>query len=126
AGASDDDAAIVSVPPYHIAGVSAVLSSTYAGRRVVELEAFEPKTWVETARRESVTHAMVVPTMLNRILDVIDTDGRGLPSLRSLAYGGAPMPVSVIERAMAPLPDVGFGNAYGLAATSRTIAVPGP
>ena len=125
-GAGEDEAAIVSVPPYHIAGVSAVLSSTYSGRRVVELEAFDPKTWVDTVRRESVTHAMVVPTMLNRILDVIDADGQGLPSLRALSYGGGPMPVSVIERAMALLPEVGFVNAYGLTETSSTIAVLGP
>ena len=126
AGAGDDEAAIVSVPPYHIAGVSAVLSSTYSGRRVVELEAFEPRVWVDTVRREAVTHAMVVPTMLNRILDVIDEDGQGLPSLRALSYGGGPMPISVIERAMALLPDVGFVNAYGLTETSSTIAVLGP
>jgi fatty-acyl-CoA synthase len=125
-GAGADEAAIVSVPPYHIAGVSAVLSSTYAGRRVVELEAFEPTIWVETVRRESVTHAMVVPTMLNRILDAVDADGLGLPSLRALSYGGGPMPTSVIERAMALLPDVGFVNAYGLTETSSTIAVLGP
>ena len=125
-GADESEAAIVSVPPYHIAGVSAVLSSTYSGRRVVELEAFEPKLWVDTVRRESVTHAMVVPTMLNRILDVIDADGMGLPSLRALSYGGGPMPVPVIERAMSLLPDVGFVNAYGLTETSSTIAVLGP
>ena len=125
-GADESQAAIVSVPPYHIAGVSAVLSSTYSGRRVVELEAFEPKTWVDTVRRESITHAMVVPTMLNRILDVIDDDGQGLPSLRALSYGGGPMPVAVIERAMQLLPDVGFVNAYGLTETSSTIAVLGP
>ena len=126
AGAGDDEAAIVSVPPYHIAGVSAVLSSTYSGRRVVELEAFDPTTWVETVRRESVTHAMVVPTMLNRILDVIDADGKGLPSLRALSYGGGPMPITVIERAISLLPNVGFVNAYGLTETSSTIAVLGP
>ena len=100
AGADEDEAAIVSVPPYHIAGISSVLSSTYAGRRVVYVEAFDPRTWVELVRSESVTHAMVVPTMLNRILDVLETDGKGLPSLRSLSYGGGPMPVPVIERAM--------------------------
>src|SRR5437868_3737038 len=70
AGAEEDEAALVSVPPYHIAGVSSVLSSTFSGRRVVHLEAFEPRQWVELARAERVTHAMVVPTMLNRILDV--------------------------------------------------------
>src|SRR3546814_40248 len=41
AGAGEDEAAITSVPPYHIAGISSVLSSTYAGRRVVHLEAFD-------------------------------------------------------------------------------------
>ena len=34
-GADDDDAALVCVPPYHIAGVADVLSNVYAGRRIV-------------------------------------------------------------------------------------------
>ena len=123
--AADDEASIVSVPPYHIAAVSSVLTSTYAGRRVVQLERFEPGEWVRAARAEQVTHAMVVPTMLNRILDAID-DGTGLPSLRSLAYGGGPMPRPVIERALRLLDDVAFVNAYGLTETSSTIAVLGP
>ena len=126
AGADEDEATIVSVPPYHIAGVSSVLSTMYSGRRVVHMEAFDPRRWVELVRAESVTHAMVVPTMLNRILDVLEADGEGLPSLRSLSYGGGPMPVPVIERAMRLLPDVGFVNAYGLTETSSTIALLGP
>ena len=69
---------------------------------------------------------MVVPTMLNRILDVIDADGAGLPSLRALSYGGGPMPAAVIERALGLLPEVGFVNAYGLTETSSTIALLGP
>jgi acyl-CoA synthetase (AMP-forming)/AMP-acid ligase II len=126
AGAGDDEAALVSVPPYHVAGVSAVLSSTYAGRRLVYMESFEPESWVAEVRREGVTHAMVVPTMLNRILEVVEADGEGLPSLRSLSYGGGPMPVAVIERALQVLPGVSFVNAYGLTETSSTIALLGP
>lgn len=125
-GAGDDEAAIVSVPPYHIAGISSVLSSTYAGRRVVHVEAFEPRVWVDLVRAEAVTHAMVVPTMLNRILDVIDEDDGSLPSLRALSYGGGPMPAVVIERALRLLPEVSFVNAYGLTETSSTIALLGP
>jgi len=126
AGADEDEAAIVSVPPYHIAGISSVLSSTYCGRRLVYVETFEPPTWVDEVRSERVTHAMVVPTMLNRILDVVEGDGGGLPSLRALSYGGGPMPLAVIERAMTLLPGVGFVNAYGLTETSSTIALLGP
>jgi acyl-CoA synthetase (AMP-forming)/AMP-acid ligase II len=126
AGAGEDEATVVSVPPYHIAGISSVLSSTYSGRRVVHLESFEPRLWVDVVRAEAVTHAMVVPTMLNRILDVVAEDGRGIPSLRSLSYGGGPMPLAVIERAMALLPGVGFVNAYGLTETASTVALLGP
>jgi acyl-CoA synthetase (AMP-forming)/AMP-acid ligase II len=125
-GAGEEEAAIVSVPPYHIAGLSAVLSSTFAGRRIVYMESFDPAAWVETVRTEQITQAMVVPTMLNRILDVLEHDGQGLPALRSLSYGGGPMPLAVIERALKLLPDVDFVNAYGLTETSSTIALLGP
>ena len=124
--ADEDQATIVSVPPYHIAAVSSVLSTTYTGRRVVQLESFDAKEWVRLVRDESVTHAMVVPTMLNRILDVVDADGGGLPSMRSLAYGGGPMPRPVVERAMELLDGLDLVNAYGLTETSSTVAVLGP
>ncbi|GAA0617727.1 hypothetical protein GCM10009547_20020 [Sporichthya brevicatena] len=124
AGADEDEATLMSVPPYHIAGVSNVLSNLYAGRRVVTLPAFDPGEWLATVRAERITHAMVVPTMLARIM--AGSDDRSVPSLRSLAYGGAAMPPQVIEAALRAWPDVDFVNAYGLTETSSTVAVLGP
>ncbi len=121
--AGDDEAQLVSVPPYHVAGVSAVLSSLYSGRRIVYLPAFEPEAWVRTVGDESVTQAMVVPTMLGRVLDVAEAAGVDLGSLRHLSYGGGRMPVELIERAIAALPGVSFVNAYGLTETSSTVSV---
>lgn len=126
AGAAETEAALVSVPPYHIAGVSAVLSSVYSGRRIVYVESFDPAGWVEQVLAERITHAMVVPTMLNRILDVVEAGGHTLDTLRSISYGGGPMPVPVIERALRLLPQAAFVNAYGLTETSSTIALLGP
>jgi acyl-CoA synthetase (AMP-forming)/AMP-acid ligase II len=121
--AGEDEAQLISVPPYHIAGISSILSSLYGGRRMVYLPGFDPDGWVATVVEEGVTQAMVVPTMLGRILDRIDESGHDLSSLRHLSYGGGRMPVETIERAMKVLPDVNFVNAYGLTETSSTISV---
>jgi acyl-CoA synthetase (AMP-forming)/AMP-acid ligase II len=125
-GAEEGAAALVSVPPYHIAGISAVLSNIYSGRRLVYLPAFSPDDWIDLVAREGVTHAMVVPTMLDRILARLDERGETLPSLRALSYGGGRMPMPTIERALERLPHVDYVNAYGLTETSSTIAILGP
>ncbi|OBF67207.1 AMP-dependent synthetase [Mycobacterium sp. 852002-51971_SCH5477799-a] len=124
--ASDTDAALICVPPYHIAGVSAALSNLYAGRKMVYLPNFDAQEWVRLINAENVTTATVVPTMLDRIITVLENgDGAAieLPSLRNLAYGGSKVGLPLVRRALELLPDVGFVNAYGLTETSSTIAV---
>jgi acyl-CoA synthetase (AMP-forming)/AMP-acid ligase II len=122
-GADESEAQLVSVPSYHVAGIAAVLSSIYGGRRIVYLPAFDAESWLATVDEERITQAMVVPTMLDRILQLIE-DGHGAgKSLRHVSYGGGRMPPELIERAMKLLPDVNFVNAYGLTETSSTISV---
>ncbi|MFQ5417266.1 MAG: class I adenylate-forming enzyme family protein [Myxococcota bacterium] len=125
--AAESDAALVSVPPYHIAGMAAILSSVYAGRRIVQLPDFSARRWLELVRTQAVTHAFVVPTMLARIVDAMEGGGEAAcPGLRALSYGGGKMPQAVIERAMKLFPDAEFANAYGLTETSSTITLLGP
>lgn len=123
--AEEDEAALLTVPPYHIAGIAAVLSSTYAGRRMVQLPNFTPEAWISLAQKENVTNAFLVPTMLQRIVEHAG-DNLELPALRNVAYGGGKMPRSTIETAMRLLPHVNFTNAYGLTETSATICMLGP
>lgn len=120
------DAALICVPPYHIAGVGAALSNLYAGRKMVYLRNFDPDEWVRLVREEGVTTATVVPTMLDRIVSVLERDSVELPTLRNLAYGGSKVALPLVRKALDLLPDVGFVNAYGLTETSSTIAVLSP
>ncbi|MEV6539400.1 long-chain fatty acid--CoA ligase [Streptomyces sp. NPDC051665] len=126
ASAEEGDAALVAVPPYHVAGLMNLLTNLYSGRRLVYLSAFDAGEWLETARREQVTHALVVPTMLARIVAEVPADDAGTPTLRSLAYGGARTPRPVVERALQVFPGTGFVNAYGLTETASSVAVLGP
>ena len=124
--AGEDEAALVSVPPYHIAGIAALLSSIYAMRRILLLPAFEPRAWIDLCAAEQATNAFVVPTMLSRIVESLGDAAPSLSRLRAIAYGGGRMPVELIGRALDLFPDTNFTNAYGLTETSSTVALLGP
>ncbi len=125
--ADEADAQLVCVPPYHIAGISALMSSIYAMRRIVLLPAFDPDAWLQLVASEQVTNAFLVPTMLARIVESIDNGApHTLDSLRAIAYGGGRMPPELIARALEMFPVTDFTNAYGLTETSSTIALLGP
>jgi acyl-CoA synthetase (AMP-forming)/AMP-acid ligase II len=108
ASAGEDERSLVSVPPYHIAR-------------------FNPENWLETVRGQGITQAMVIPTMLARVVTHLgEAEDSGTPTLRSLSYGGARMPTPVLHRAMRLFSTTDFVNAYGLTETSSTIALLGP
>lgn len=125
--ANEDDAQLVCVPPYHIAGISALMSSIYATRRIVLLPSFDPDDWLRLIANEGVTNAFVVPTMLQRIIARLEAGtASNLGSLRAIAYGGGRMPPELIARALELLPTTDFTNAYGLTETSSTVALLSP
>jgi acyl-CoA synthetase (AMP-forming)/AMP-acid ligase II len=121
--ATQEEAALVSVPPYHVAAIGSVLSNVYAGRRVVYLPDFEPQQWLNLVEAERITSAMLVPTMVSRILQALGGQSSRAPSLRLISYGGARMPPVVLRQALGAFPAAGFCNAYGLTETSSTIAL---
>ncbi|MDV7352785.1 AMP-binding protein [Rhodococcus oxybenzonivorans] len=126
ASADEFDGALVSVPPYHVAGMGTILTNLYAGRRIIYLPHFDVRRWLELARSTGATSAMVVPTMLDMIVDHLGGAEAEVSTLKSLSYGGARMPLPTLEAALRAFPGVGFVNAYGLTETSSTIALLGP
>jgi acyl-CoA synthetase (AMP-forming)/AMP-acid ligase II len=121
--ADDTDAALICVPPYHIAGVNAAMSNLYAGRKMVYLANFDAREWVRLVAEEKVTTATVVPTMMDRIVAALEREPVELRTLRNLAYGGSKVALPLVRKALDLMPHVGFVNAYGLTETSSTIAV---
>lgn len=117
-------AALLCVPLYHIAGITSMLTNVFTGRRLVILRQFDAAEWLETVRRERITHTFLVPTMLKRVLDDPAFSDEACSSLQILAYGAAPMPVPVIRQAIAMFPPtVGFVNAFGQTETTATVTM---
>ncbi|MCL0064369.1 AMP-binding protein [Dehalococcoidia bacterium] len=120
----DDDTTMV--PLYHVAGIQAMLAAIYGGRTLAMMRQFEVKEWMETVEREKANRAMLVPTMLKRIIDDPDFAKRDLSSLKVITYGAASMPFEVIKKAIEVFPGVMFINAFGQTETASTITMLGP
>jgi len=117
---------LLTVPLYHVAGIQAMLAAIYGGRTLVLMRQFEVKEWLETIQREKATRAMLVPTMLKRVIDDPDFSQYDLSSLKVVTYGAAPMPFEVINKAIKVMPWVRFINAFGQTETASTITTLGP
>jgi acyl-CoA synthetase (AMP-forming)/AMP-acid ligase II len=117
---------LLSVPLYHVAGMQAMLASVYGGRILVLMRQFEVKEWMRAVQEQQVERAMLVPTMLKWVIDDPDFEAYDLSSLKVVTYGAAPMPLNVIEKAVAVMPGVRFINAFGQTETASTITVLGP
>ncbi len=117
---------LLTVPLYHVAGIQAMLAAIYGGRTLVLMRQFEVKEWLETIQTERATRAMLVPTMLKRVIDDPDFGKYDLSGLKVVTYGAASMPFEVINRAINVMPWVRFINAFGQTETASTITTLGP
>lgn len=117
---------ILTVPLYHVAGIQAMMSAIYGGRTLVMQRQFDAKNWMELVEKEKVNRAMMVPTMLKQLMDHPDFGKFNLNSLKVITYGAAPMPLSVMKKALEVFPGVQFINAFGQTETASTITMLGP
>jgi acyl-CoA synthetase (AMP-forming)/AMP-acid ligase II len=121
----EQDTTIVSVTFAHVAGLTALLSSIWGGRKLVTLPQFEPEAWLQAVERERVTHSFVVPTMLKRIMDHPGFKDYDLSSLQLITYGAAPMPYETVCAAIEAF-DCGLMNAYGQTESTSSLTFLGP
>ena len=104
---------MMSVPFFHVGGALGILGSLYSGNTSVVQKRFDAGEWLRLVSKHRVTTTFLVPTMLQRILDHPDFAGTDLTSLAAIAYGAATAPLTLVRRAMAALPHVGFANVFG-------------
>lgn len=114
-----DDTWLAVMPLHHVGGLSILVRSAFAGGAVLLEERFDPVA-VASALRGEATIVSVVPTMLQRLLEV---DPGPYPRLRAVLVGGGPIPDGLLERAaeagLPALPSYGMTEAFGQVATLR-------
>ncbi len=100
-------------PMFHLATFPAVINVTVNGGTHTILQRFDLKAMMVLIESARVTSTVLVPTMLNFLINHPDFSEHDFSSLRRITYGAAPMPVELLKRAMKLLPNVEFGQGYG-------------
>jgi acyl-CoA synthetase (AMP-forming)/AMP-acid ligase II len=123
-GLVDDAAVVLHVAPmFHLAdGVLAIMSFMRACTHVV-VPRFVPELVLSAIQDESVTNTLLVPTMIQMLIDDPQLPRYRLGSLRRLLYGASAINEAVLERAIALLPGVEFTQLYGQSEMSPLVSV---
>jgi fatty-acyl-CoA synthase len=92
------------------------LATLWQGGRVIlsPSTGFSPSRFLTTVERERVTSALLVPTVLKRVLAEPGLADHDLSSLRLICSGGEPVPVTAIEDARRLLPTCDLLQCYGM------------
>jgi len=126
-----DDRWLLAMPPAHVGGLSIVTRSLLARSAVVLPTSgpFAPSTLASSVARHGVTLLSLVPTMLDRLLD-LEPRFEAPPHLRAILLGGAPAPARLLrraaERGLPVLTTYGLTEACSQVTTQRAGTLPDP
>lgn len=101
-----------SSPMFHIGGQSPVFMHAWRGFPTLVLPQFEVDTVLAWMQRGGLTGCFLVPTMISALLAHPDVTKADYAGLRSIIYGAAPMPPTVLRRALEVF-GCDFVNAFG-------------
>lgn len=107
-----------SAPMFHLADLGAIYSVTMRGGTHVYLPSFDPEVCMQLIEKHRVTETVLVPTMLNMVMHHPAFGKYDLSSLTDFLYGASPMPLPLLQDAMARLPNTKFRQGYGMTETS--------
>ncbi|MEM7407677.1 MAG: long-chain-fatty-acid--CoA ligase [Pseudomonadota bacterium] len=113
-------------PMFHIADGCATFGVTTVAGTHVFIPAFSPDGTLDAVQRHGVTDTLLVPTMVNMLVNSPNVGEFDLSTLRSIVYGASPMPEAVIVKAMDVMPDCGFTHAYGQTECAPLVTATGP
>jgi long-chain acyl-CoA synthetase len=109
------------IPPmFHVAGTSNLFAATWVGSTQVILPRFDAVRVAETIESERITHAVLVPTMLDMLLRVLDERPADLSSLRNVQYAASPISPELQRRALERF-ECELAQFYGMTETAPTV-----
>lgn len=110
---AEDEVYLFPFPLFHVAAYN-VVHHHLRRRTVVLLPRFDALEVMASIERERITSVSLAPTMLAMLLDHPERRRFDLSSLRTVSYGAAAMPRTLLHRVLDEWPSVGLAQGYGM------------
>ena len=89
---------IACLPMFHVGALTPLTINAYHGATTYVMRSFDPVAAWECVQREKITSGLMVPAMLNFMVQVPNFENYDWSSVRSFMTGAAPVPVALTQR----------------------------
>lgn len=113
-------------PMFHLADLAGWTAQLMVGGTHVMVPAFEPVAVMKAIQDHQVTDALLVPVMIQMLVDHPEITNYDLSSLERVLFGASPMAEAVLQRAMKALPQASFTQAFGMTELAPIATMLGP
>lgn len=113
---------LVTAPLFHTAGCAWASCALQSGGTVVLLRETTPAAILNTIEKNKVTEVLLVPAVIQMLLQSPDLASRNFSSLKRILYGASPISVPVLHQAMQAF-SCDFEQGYGLTETVGPVAM---
>ena len=123
---SPDSVSLLVAPLFHVAGMGRLVGQSIVGGTCLTMPSFRAEPVLAAIERHGITDTVMVPSMLQSVLDWPHFDPARAQSLNRIAFGAAPMPPDLLDRALQAWPEAEFFQAYGLTETAGAVCINPP
>lgn len=114
---------LFAAPMFHLAAGAVMLAGLTFGNRCVFVPSFTPLAVLQAIQSERVTQALLVPTMIQMLVDHPDLPSYDTTSLTDVMYGASPISEALMARALTALPNARFVQGYGMTELSPSATI---
>jgi acyl-CoA synthetase (AMP-forming)/AMP-acid ligase II len=109
-------------PMFHLADCANTFAVTMTAATHAFIQSFDPDKWTAAVESHRVTTGLLVPTMINAVVNWPRLGERNLSTLRHILYGAAPISKTLLAQARKKLP-CEFQQGYGMTELSPVITL---
>jgi len=114
------EVSLLALPLFHIGTAAWGLIGLHHGGTLVVQPEFDPGRMIEAIERHRVTRLAMVPSALQMLIEHPAARGADFSSIRYIFYGASPMPLPLLQRAMATIGG-DFVQIYGMTETTGSL-----